>query len=136
MRELARSNTCCSMVLPAMTARALPGKRDEANLAGITPRIRVGTFDHSMKTPFVILEASRLRPLGEMVVKSLLLYPLSGLLLLTAFSVLRAEEKVTKPAVPAPEPRVNIEPRVKPSKKPEDPAAKREPSIRVETNWF
>ena len=57
--ELARSKTCCSIVLPAMTARALPGKRDDANRAGITPRIRVGTFDHSMKDPFVILGASR-----------------------------------------------------------------------------
>ena len=51
--------------------------------------------------------------------KSFLLYPLSGLLLLTAFLSF-GEEKGTKPAVPAPEPRVNIEPRVKPSKEAED----------------
>jgi hypothetical protein len=67
-----------------------------------------------------------------MVVKSFLLYPLSGLLLLTAFLSF-GEEKVTKPAIPAPEPRVNIEPRVKPSKEADDAEAKREPSIRVET---
>jgi Ca-activated chloride channel family protein len=67
-----------------------------------------------------------------MVVKPFLLYPLSGLLLLTAFLSF-GEEKGTKPAVPAPEPRVNIEPRIKPSKEPEDPDARREPSIRVET---
>ena len=64
--------------------------------------------------------------------KPFLLYPLSGLLLLTAFLSF-GEEKPTKPVVPAPEPRVNIEPRVKPSKEAEDPAARREPSIRVET---
>src|SRR5690606_31204870 len=55
---LARSKTCCNIVFPAMTERAFPGKRDEANLAGITPRIRVGTFDHSMKEPAVILRTS------------------------------------------------------------------------------
>src|ERR1700733_9170118 len=36
------------MGLPAMVARAFPGKREEANRAGITPRIRVGTIDISM----------------------------------------------------------------------------------------
>lgn len=64
--------------------------------------------------------------------KSLLLYPLSGLLLITVFLSF-GEEKGTKSGVPPQEPRVNIEPRVKPSKEAEDPAAKREPSIRVET---
>jgi Ca-activated chloride channel family protein len=69
-----------------------------------------------------------------MVVKPLLLYPLSGLLLLSAFLSFAGEEKEGKPAaVPTPEPRVNIEPRVRPSKEPEDPATKRETSIRVET---
>jgi VWFA-related protein len=68
-----------------------------------------------------------------MVVKSLALYPLSGLLVVTALAVLGAEDKDTKPNVPAPEPRVNIEPRVRPSREPEDPAARRETSIRVET---
>src|SRR5215218_2589439 len=69
-----------------------------------------------------------------MVVKPLLLYPFSGLLLLSAFLSFAGEEKEGKPtAVPATEPRVNIEPRVRPSKEPEDPATKRETSIRVET---
>jgi Ca-activated chloride channel homolog len=68
-----------------------------------------------------------------MVVKSFALYPLSGLLVITAFAVFGAEDKDKKPDVPAPEPRVNIEPRVRPSKEPEDPAARRETSIRVET---
>src|ERR1700691_5029758 len=35
------------MGLPAIVARAFPGNREEANRAGITPRIRVGTIDHS-----------------------------------------------------------------------------------------
>jgi hypothetical protein len=35
------------MGFPAIVARAFPGKREEANRAGITPRIRVGTIDHS-----------------------------------------------------------------------------------------
>lgn len=65
--------------------------------------------------------------------KSRLLYPFSGLLLLSAFFSLAADEKVDKQSIPAPDPRVNIEPRVRPSKEPEDPAARREPSIRVET---
>lgn len=69
-----------------------------------------------------------------MVVKSLLLCSLYGLLLLVAFGTLGAEDKVAKPpAVAAPEPRVDIQPRVRPPKETEDPAAKREPSIRVET---
>ena len=41
--------------------------------------------------------------------------------------------QTSNPASRSEEPRVNIEPRVKPSKEPEDPAAQREPSIRVET---
>lgn len=71
-----------------------------------------------------------------MVVKSLVLYPLSGLLLLTAFFAFAAEDKTAKtdkPVIPAQEPRVEIEPRVRPSKEPEDPATRRETSIRVET---
>src|SRR5580658_1777921 len=36
------------MGFPAMMARDLPGKREEANRAGITPRILVGTIDHSI----------------------------------------------------------------------------------------
>src|SRR4051794_25912684 len=71
-----------------------------------------------------------------MVVKSVLLYLLSGLLLLSAVLASGADErddKKNKPPVPAPEPRVTIEPRVKPSKEPEDPATRRETSIRVET---
>ena len=31
-----------------MVARAFPGNREEANRAGITPKIRVGTIDHSI----------------------------------------------------------------------------------------
>src|ERR1017187_5372047 len=38
-----RSQTCCSMVLEPRVARALPGNREEAYRAGITPRIRRGT---------------------------------------------------------------------------------------------
>ena len=72
-----------------------------------------------------------------MVVKSLLLYLLSGLLLLSALvsftPISAAEDKPVKPAPPSEEPRVNIEPRVRPSKEAEDPAASRETSIRVET---
>src|SRR5260370_9247526 len=37
------------MGLPAMRVRAFPGKREEANRAGITPRIRVRTIDLSIK---------------------------------------------------------------------------------------
>jgi hypothetical protein len=33
------------MGFPAMRARDFPGKREEANRAGITPRILVGTID-------------------------------------------------------------------------------------------
>lgn len=73
---------------------------------------------------------------GDTVVRTVLLVPLSGLLLITAFGSSAAEDKPgakeTK-SVPAVEPRVNIEPRVRPSKEPEDPATKRETSIRVET---
>src|SRR5580704_19068009 len=36
------------MGLPAIVARAFPGNREEANRAGITPRIRVCTIDHSI----------------------------------------------------------------------------------------
>src|SRR4051812_5853569 len=68
-----------------------------------------------------------------MVVKSLLLYPLSGLLLLSTLLSFAAEDKKENTPVPAPEPRVSIEPRVRPAKEPEDPAARRETSIRVET---
>jgi VWFA-related protein len=67
-----------------------------------------------------------------MVVKFFLKYPLSGLLLVTSLACLANDAK-EKPAPPAPEPRVNIEPRVRPSRETEDPAAKRETSIRVET---
>jgi hypothetical protein len=35
------------MGFPAMSARAFPGKREEANRAGITPRIVFGTIDLS-----------------------------------------------------------------------------------------
>src|SRR5579859_4826474 len=38
-----RSQTCSSMVLEPRVARALPGNREEAYRAGITPRIRRGT---------------------------------------------------------------------------------------------
>jgi hypothetical protein len=31
-----------------MVARAFPGNLEEANRAGITPKIRVGTIDHSI----------------------------------------------------------------------------------------
>jgi Ca-activated chloride channel homolog len=71
-----------------------------------------------------------------MVVKSLLLYLLSGLLLLSAVFAFGADErddKKNKSTAPPPEPRVTIEPRVRPSKEPEDPATRRETSIRVET---
>jgi VWFA-related protein len=44
-----------------------------------------------------------------------------------------AEDKPAKAAAPAEEPRVNIEPRVRPPKESDDPAARRETSIRVET---
>jgi Mg-chelatase subunit ChlD len=66
-------------------------------------------------------------------VKSFVLYPLSGILAMTALAVLAAEDKDQKTAVPAPEPTVNLEPRIRPSREPEDPAARRETSIRVET---
>jgi hypothetical protein len=36
------------MGFPAMRARAFPGKREEANRAGITPKVLVGTIDHSI----------------------------------------------------------------------------------------
>ncbi len=65
--------------------------------------------------------------------KSLSLYPLSGLLLLPVLLTFGAEDKPGKAKIPAPEPQVNIEPRVRPSKEPEDPATRRETSIRVET---
>jgi Ca-activated chloride channel family protein len=68
-----------------------------------------------------------------MVVKPFALYSLSGLLVVTAFAIFGAEDKDSKPSLPAPEPRVNIEPRIRPSKEPQDPAATRETSIRVET---
>ena len=64
--------------------------------------------------------------------KTFLKYTLSGLLLVTSIASFPNEEK-EKTVVPAPDPRVNIEPRVRPSREPEDPAAKRETSIRVET---
>lgn len=67
-----------------------------------------------------------------MVVKTFLKYAVSGFLLVTSIASFPNEEK-DKTVVPPPEPRVNIEPRVRPSKEPEDPAAKRETSIRVET---
>jgi Ca-activated chloride channel family protein len=67
-----------------------------------------------------------------MVVKTFLKYTLSGLLLVTSIASFPNEEK-DKTVVPPPEPRVNIEPRVRPSREPEDPAARRETSIRVET---
>src|SRR3982751_4778020 len=38
-----RAQTCSSMVLEPRVARALPGNREEAYRAGITPRIRRGT---------------------------------------------------------------------------------------------
>jgi Ca-activated chloride channel homolog len=67
-----------------------------------------------------------------MVVKTSLLYPLSGLVVLTSVLTFANDPK-EKQTVAPPEPRVNIEPRVRPSREPEDPAAKRETSIRVET---
>src|SRR4051794_32031325 len=36
------------MVLPAICAKTLPGKRVEENLAGMTPRILRGTGDHTI----------------------------------------------------------------------------------------
>src|SRR5215471_19615617 len=41
----ARSQTCWSMLLPARGARTLPGSREDAYRAGMTPRIRCGTID-------------------------------------------------------------------------------------------
>ena len=35
------------MGFPAREASALPGNREEANRAGITPRVLLGTIDHS-----------------------------------------------------------------------------------------
>jgi Ca-activated chloride channel homolog len=71
-------------------------------------------------------------------VKRFMLYPFSGLMLLAMglglfVGASGAEEKEAKAVAPVEEPRVNIEPRVRPSKEPEDPAARRETSIRVET---
>jgi VWFA-related protein len=73
-----------------------------------------------------------------MVVKRFLLYPFSGLMLLAVglgvfVGPSVAEDKPAKAAAPAEEPRVNIEPRVRPPKESDDPAARRETSIRVET---
>ena len=56
----ARSYTCCSMVLEAMGARTLPGKREEANRAGITPRILRGTARSYHKIRCVRLGKERL----------------------------------------------------------------------------
>lgn len=64
--------------------------------------------------------------------KTFLLYPLSGLVVLTSIVTFANDSKEKTPISP-PEPRVNIEPRVRPPREPEDPAAKRETSIRVET---
>src|ERR1051325_9502282 len=44
----ARSYTCWSIGLDAMGARTLPGKREEAKRAGITPRILRGTKNHTI----------------------------------------------------------------------------------------
>jgi VWFA-related protein len=73
-----------------------------------------------------------------MVVKRFLLYPFSGLMLLgVGLGVFvgpsAAEDKPANAVAPAEEPRVNIEPRVRPPKESDDPAARRETSIRVET---
>jgi Ca-activated chloride channel family protein len=65
-------------------------------------------------------------------VKTFWKYTFSGLLLVTSIASFPNEEK-DKPVVAPSEPRVNIEPRVRPSREPEDPAARRETSIRVET---
>jgi Ca-activated chloride channel homolog len=66
-------------------------------------------------------------------VKPMLLYPLSGLLLATAFLSFADESKETKSELAPPDPRIKIEPRVRPSREPEDPATRRQTSIRVET---
>ena len=65
-----------------------------------------------------------------MFVKRILLFPLSGLFLIPAWLLFAYDDK---PKVPPTEPRVDIQPRVRPSREPEDPAARREASIRVET---
>ena len=44
---MARSQTCWSMVFPAIQASTFPGKREEPNRAGTTPRILPRTFDHN-----------------------------------------------------------------------------------------
>jgi hypothetical protein len=46
------------MGFPAILARAFPGNRLEANRAGMTPSILVGTFDFSMKASVAILKTS------------------------------------------------------------------------------
>jgi Ca-activated chloride channel homolog len=125
------------MLLPAIRARAFPGKRVEANRAGITPRIRVGTFDLSTKTSHDILKLFRTTAQGDMVVRRLQQYALTGLALLipiAALSLFAAEKDSKKTQAPfAAEPKVSIEPRIKPN--PESTADKdnRQASIRIDT---
>src|SRR4051794_15554298 len=49
----ARSQTCSIIGLPARVARAFPGYLEEANRAGMTPKIRVRTSECS--TMFLLL---------------------------------------------------------------------------------
>src|SRR6266545_1192300 len=67
------------MDFPAMMARALPGKREEAYRAGITPRILRGTGDHTMERPYDKLRFRNPRG-GCMSARSLLLTAVSILI--------------------------------------------------------
>jgi hypothetical protein len=44
------------MVLEEIRDSTLPGKREEENRAGITPKILRGTRDHTIKTAMINLE--------------------------------------------------------------------------------
>src|SRR5690242_10182870 len=101
------------MDLPAMRTRAFPGNRTEEYRAGITPRILVGTFDHSMKPLRDILKMPTRITWQGIVVKRFLKHFLGSfvvLFLLAGYLIQAADKSVGKvDPLPPRDPQVNIE---------------------------
>jgi Ca-activated chloride channel family protein len=112
-------------------ARAFPGKRADAQRAGITPRIRVGTIDHTTKVTHDIIEVGSTQE-GELhVVRARIQSLIPGVIigLVTISAVAHASDRS---GAQTPEgPRVSIRPRTEPSR--ETGLTPRPTNIRVDS---
>jgi Ca-activated chloride channel family protein len=96
------------MLLPAISARTFPGKREEANRAGITPKILRGTGDHNTKPPSFLLDSEKKGWEAAMLPSHRKFSQASAILFLLAPFVWPADTTST-------DPKVSVEPRAKPT---------------------